>query len=236
MYLVKKKYLYMLTLLVIILLIFGEIRFFHVINSLDLKADLKVKYEVENFIFAAILLVIAVGLFLVNMIRSSLNILKRLDKMIEVSEYGKLDVSSHLKPMGRLGIKVKYLLYYLDKLNEMRALKISSLSGINDYLLKNTGESIIIFDALGKVVNCSLRLLETLKVSKKDLMGVEVGEVLKGESAERFLPELKAQRKPVTRDKVVVAPGRTRIEKSVTYTPVFNSENEISHVICVIGR
>ena len=236
MYLVKKRYLYMLTALVVILVVLGEIRFFHAIRSADLTSNLEIKYEVENFIFAAILLVTVVFLFLINLIRTSKNILKRLDKMIEVSEYGKLDVSEHLKEMGHLGTRVSYLLYYLNHLNEMKTLKISSVSGINDYLMKKVNEPLLIADAAGEVLDCSEQLLNILKAGKGDIVAKGIDDIFKDIFADSLFAELRDKRRPLVKDALVVKAGGMERKHRVAFHPVVNAEKEISHVICVIER
>ena len=236
MYLVKKRYLYVLTALVVILVVLGEVRFFHAIRSANLTSNLEIKYEVENFIFAAILLVVVVFLFLINLIRTSKNILKKLDKMIEVSEYGKLDVNAHLKEMGHLGTRVSYLLYYLNHLNDMKTLKISSVSGINDYLMKRVGESLLIADAAGEVLDCSEQLLDVLKVSKGDIVTKDVDDIFKDILADSLFAELRDKRRPLVKDALEVKAGGVERKHRVAFHPVINADNEVSHVICVIER
>jgi len=234
MYLVKKRYMFILTAMVVLLVVFGEIRFFHAIKSANLTADLEIKYDVENFIFVAILLGLVVFLFLVNLIRASMNVIRKLDKMIEISEYGKLDVTSHLKEMGSLGARLNYLLYYLNHLNEMKSLKISSDSGIKDFLMKRVGESLLVSDSVGQVKDCSPPLVEKLKVSRADIVGRDLDEIFRGVDPGALFAELREKRRPLVRDDQTVVVGGMESACRVAFHPVINAANEVSHAICVI--
>ena len=108
MIIVKKRNLYILAFLVCLLLILGELRFFFALERANLSANLQIKYEIESFIFASIVFALIVFLFLVYFVRASNNILKILDKLIEISDYGEHDISSHLKRLGKCGVIPPY--------------------------------------------------------------------------------------------------------------------------------
>lgn len=234
MILVRKKYLYILTFLFCLLVVFGEVKFFFALKSIALQTNLEVKYEVENFIFASIMLFMIVIFFLVNLIRVSDNMLKKLDKMIELSEYGEHDISVHLKEMGVFGIKVNYLMFQQNRLNDIKTLKISSLSGVNNFLMERIGKMIFIVNRQGEVTDCSKRLEEQLKSDKGKLIGKNIDTLLKGANFEELFASLAEMRKPITKEGLEIEiDGKTSLRKAAFY-PVINAGNEVSHMIAVI--
>ncbi len=227
MIIIKKTSLYIVTALVLLLLVAGELRFFLAIQSIETHTNLDFKYEVESFIFASIVLTLVVVLFLVYFIRKSENILKRLDKMIELSEYGKHDISAHLKKIGKLGNKVEYLLYHYKRLNEMKSLKISSLSGMTGFLVARCEAPLFVLDRSGIVQNCSDGLSSELKTEKKVIIGSRLSVLFKDTDPEELFFDLEKSRVPVTKESM----GRT-----IVYYPIMNSENEVANVIGVIEK
>lgn len=231
MILVRKKHLYILTLLFMLLVIFGEIKFFFAIRGMSKVTDLGIKYEVENFIFASIMLVLIVFFFLVNFIRTSNNVLKRMDKMIELSSYGKYDVGEHLKRLGKLGERVNYLIYHLDSLNNMKTLKISSLSQMNEFLMKRSREALFLMDRYGMITNCSEALPEKLKTGMGSFMGREFKDVFGGIDLEGLFFALERSRQAATKEGVEVRMDGREEKHKVTFYPIINAAEDVSHVI-----
>ncbi len=231
MILVKKKHLYILTFLFMLLVVFGEIKFFFAIKSMSKVTDLDIKYEVENFIFASIILVLIVFFFLVNFIRTSNNVLKKLDKMVELSSYGKYDVGEHLKRLGKLGDRVKYLIYHLDNLNNMKTLKISSLSQMNEFLMKRSGEALFLMDRYGMIMNCSEALPVKMKADMSSFMGREFKDVFAGMDLEELFYALERGRQAVTKESVDVRMDGREEKYKVTFYPIINAAENVSHAI-----
>lgn len=236
MILVKKRYLFTLTILFCLLVVFGEIKFFMALQSVNTHANLELKYEMENFIFATILVLLVVFLFFIGFIRSSENILKRLDKMIQLSEYGKHDVSAHMEKMGTLGRKFNYLTHHLNNLNDMRTLKISSLSGIVDFLVGRSDEALFLTDAQGNILDCSRKFeKELMKDDKKNMIGKNMNEFLVDEDFRSLLSELKDERFGLEKDKVSVFADGKEKKKRAFFKPIKNSKGQISNVIGVLA-
>ena len=234
MILVRKKYLYILTILFCVLLVFGEVKFFFAIHKAKLADSLDIKYQVENFIFASVLLVLIVYLFLVNFIKTSTNVLKKMDKMIELSDYGKHDIGAHLKEIGPLGDKVKYLLFYLNQMNDMKSLKISSLANMNEFLVQKTDETLFLLDYKGEITDCSDKLTKKLDVKKENFTGKMADEIFDNITADEVFRELERSRTCVTKEGVKMKTGHPGKPVKVIFYPVFNAENTISHIIGII--
>ncbi|MDP8299736.1 MAG: PAS domain-containing protein [Candidatus Tantalella remota] len=235
MILVKRKHLYILTLLFCILLIFGEVKFFYALNKLNLEGNLDLKYEVENFIFAAVCLFLIVFLFLVNFMRMSRNILRKLDKIIELSEYGRLDISEHLKEIGPIGDRVRYLIHQLEKMNRMKSLKISSLSGINSFLVKRAAETLFYFDYKGNILDCSETFIKKFKINREEMTGKNVSGLFKTLVPSALFCELEKKRSALVKDNEKITVRNEDKSVEVTLYPVMNADNEVSHAVAVIG-
>ncbi len=235
MILVKRRYLFILTVLFCLLVIFGEVKFFFALKNVNQTADLSVKYEMENFIFASIILVLIVFFFLLNFLRMSNNVLKRLDKMIELSSYGKYDVGEHLKTLGSLGERLSYLIFHLDKLNNMKSLKISSLSRMNDFLMQRSYEAVFLMDRYGHMIDCSPKLTETIGIQKNDLVDKNAIDVLVGVNYEDLFSELGKRRKALDREDVTIKAADKTKKCKIIFYPIINANEDISHAMGVIG-
>lgn len=236
MILVRKRYLFTLTILFCLLVVFGEIKFFMAIQSVNTHTNLELKYEMENFIFATILVLLMVLLFFLGFIRSSENILKRLDKMIQLSEYGKHDVSAHMSKMGALGRKFTYLTHHLNNMNEMRILKISSLSGIVDFLVGRSSEALFLTDSQGKILDCSRKFeKELMKQDKKNVISKNLNEFLVDDDFRSLVSELKHERFGLEKEKVGLLIDGKEHKKKAFFKPIKNSKGDISNVIGIFA-
>ncbi len=234
MILVKKKYLVALVMVCCFLVVFGELKFFMAIQSINVQENLQLKYELENFIFASVVVLLIVFLFFVSFFRTSENIFKRLDKMIELSEYGKHDVSSHLEKLGRIGKKFNYLTYYLNNLNALRALKISSLSNVVDFLVSRSEEALFLTDCQGTILNCTGKFAQELKKEEKDIIGRSLNEFLADEDFGGIFYGLDTKRSAIEKEKLSLKVDEKEKKKRAFFYPVVNSANQISDVIGII--
>ena len=235
MILVKKRYLLALTSVLCLLVIFGELKFFMALQSINMHTNLTLKYEVENFIFAAIVVLITVVVFFFAFIRASENVLRRLDKMIELSEYGKHDVSSHMEKLGVLGTKVNHLTYNLNSLSSMRAVKISSLSDIIDFLMDRSGDMVILTDYKGRILDCSSKMASEFNVDKSRIAGLKARDILKEENFDDLISGVKDARKAIKKEKIVLEIAGKEKKCVGIFYPVINSDKQISNFIGVFG-
>lgn len=234
MILVRKRYLFILTLLFCVILVFGEVKFFMALKSIQTHINMELKYELENFIFAFIVLLLIVFLFYINFIRLNSNILKRLDKMIEISEYGKHDIGPHLEAMGELGKKVNYLIFHFKNLNKMRALKISSLSKINNFLLEKIPEELFLMDFHGNILDFTSSFAEEIQISKDQLKDRNITDFLKKTEFENIRSMLEKKRSPI--EKGDISLGKNGKLHKITFSPIMNSENQVAYIVGIIGN
>jgi PAS domain-containing protein len=129
--------------------------------------------------------------------------------------------------MGPLGDKILQLNQRLTELNEMKSLRISSLASINAFLLNNSRLALLVTDITGKITSASARCLEKLKKETGEVVGRHISEVLTELDFQSSIARIEKQ------------PGElelSELKESPTLYPVFNSKNELSNIICVLGK
>jgi len=189
------------------------------------QEELKIRGETVlylSFVFSAAIL-LAFSLVLLR----SRNISRELDKISDMTRYGNFSIEGSLGRLGPLGQKILQLNQRLTELNAMKSLRISSLASINAFLLNNSRLALLVTDITGKITNISARCLEKLKKETGEVVGRHVTEVL---------PELDFQ---TSVSKIEKQPGELELsdlKESPTLYPVFNSKNELSNIICVLGK
>lgn len=235
MIIVKKSNLYTLVTLVAILLVVGEMRFFFALSSVNLAADLKFKYEVESFIFASIIMTLAVYLFLIYFMRKSYNILRHLDRLIELSEYGKHDVSGHLRSMGKLGTKINYLIHNFKALSDMKSLKISSLSRINNLLIEQGRIPLFLMNRHGNIVNCNNLFLSEIQANRDNIIKHNVNDIFEGMDYEELFFDIEKDREGMAQKGVEVGVKNSRKRHRAHFHAIPNAENAISHILVVMN-
>ena len=236
MILIKKIYLFILAALVIVLLVYGEIRFFLTLESVRLSHNLQVKYEVENFIFASIVLALAVGLFLIFFIKKSDNVLKRLDKMIDLSEYGKYDISGHLKRLGQLGEKIRLILRRSEELSYMKSLKISSQTNIVDLLIEKYKAPLFLLNRHGNLVDCSKEFLDMMNTERNIIIKKGFNEIFKEMSYEDLFFDIEKVRDHITKKGATAEFGDVKKRLDLNLYPIANAEGQISHIIVIAEK
>jgi len=235
MILVKRRNLYILITLICFLLILGELRFFHALSSVELSGNLAVKYQVESFIFASVILTLVVYLFLVYFMRQSDNVMKRLDKMIELSGYGEHDISMHLKKLGKFGKKIDHLIYNIKALNDMKSLKISSLAGIKNLLIQKNSAPLFLLNRHGNIAECSDAMLKLVSAKREEVIKRNFDELFRGVKYEELFFDLeKIRERNMTKSVVLDIGGRSH-EYNTKFYAIDNANGEISHIVGVFG-
>jgi transcriptional regulator with PAS, ATPase and Fis domain len=156
--------------------------------------------------------------------------------MIELSEYGKYDISGHLKKLGRLGEKIKLLLYRSDELNEMKSLRISSQSGIIDLLTEKYKAPLFLLNRHGNVVNCSKEFLDMMNTERNAIIKKGFNEIFREMSYEDLFFDIEKVRDHITKKEAVAELGGTRKKLDLELYPIANSEGQISHIIGIAEK
>ena len=207
--------------------LFFGIRDYLLITGSATLSQGELKIRGETVLYLSIVFAIAILLSFFLVLLRSRYIFRALDKISEMTRYGNFSIAGSLGRIGPLGDKILQLNQRLTELNEMKSLRISSLVSINSFLLNNSRLALLVTDITGKISRVSTRCLEKLKKESAEVVGRHITEVL---------PELDFQSSIATMEK---QPGELELrdlKESPTLYPVFNSKNELSNIICVLGK
>ena len=172
--------------------------------------------------FSAIILLIF-GLTLLR----SWNIFRELDKIIDLTRHGSVSMEESLMRIGALGDKIRSLNQQLSETNEMKTLRISSLVGINAFLLNNINLPLLTTDITGKVTGASPKLLEKLKADHSAVIGKNIKTALPELDFQQVISTLEIKRSKLFLDENKAA---------ATFVPVFNRRRDLSDIICILGQ
>ena len=199
-------------------------------ETLDIQL---VKFYAENIIYITIISVIILlaSVFIIH--RGGVRVLKEIDKVTEMSASGKYFSVEYTRKLGKLGDKINRLFSELNRLNDMKSLKISTISNLNSFLLDNIDFHLLIADIEGNVLSCSRRFLDKFDINLPDIRGRNLQEVVIDLDFSKVVSELERNRSSADIEKVVISAGETRYQTNLVLYPVFNVKNELSNIICV---
>ncbi|UCF98023.1 MAG: hypothetical protein JSV89_00455 [Spirochaetaceae bacterium] len=207
-------------------LFFGIRDYLLIAGSLSLsQADLKLRSE--TVLFLSIVLAAAILLIFIVILLRSRSISRELDKITDMTRYGNFSIEGSLGRIGPLGEKIRQLNQRLTELNAMKSLRISSLAAINAFLLNNSRLALLITDITGKVSSISTRCLEKLKIEATDVVGKHITEVLPDLDFQTVIGRIEKQHGELE---------LSDLKDTPTLYPVFNRNNELSNIICVLGQ
>jgi signal transduction histidine kinase len=207
--------------------LFFGIRDYLVISSSASLSAQELKIRAETVLYLSIVFAVALALFYIVVMVRSRNIYRELDKISDMTRYGNFSIEGSLYRLGPLGEKILQLNQRLTELNAMKSLRISSLNSINAFLLNNSRLALLVTDITGKITNASAPCLERLKKERSEVVGHHLTAVL---------PELDFQSSVAKIEKQRGELELSDLKDSPTLYPVLNRDNELSNIICVLGR
>jgi len=233
MYLISKLRIYSIYLFTLIVFIGYAIYSYFALINISSEEISSFRFFAENFIYFTLILIIIMTFVFINTIFKSRNIFKELDKAIQLSRQGKYFSSKQLQKLGLLGEKIIEINSQLNSLNEMKSLKISSLSNAINLLLEKSKLNLMLLDAQGQISKVSDQLLAELQIEDKDIIGQYAENILDNLSYSNAINELKktkfiALKSPLTLD-IMDQPT----DVNVVIYPIVNYRNDISGCICV---
>jgi PAS domain-containing protein len=181
----------------------------------------------ESFLYLAVVFATFIGIFVLSILLRSRNITRELDKVVDIARHGSFSFGESLKRLGPLGPRIQSLNARLTDLNEKRSLRISSMAAINAFLLNNIRLQVLITDITGKLTGVSPRAAEKLGIERLELVGRFINDVLEEVDFQAVVSRLEKER-------VELTTGDDR--NPIAYYPVMNRNNELSNVICVVGK
>ena len=154
------------------------------------------------------------------------NILKELDKIIEMSMYNNFSPVQSLERLSTIGERIGQLYKNVSVVSEKRALKISSLHNLSQFLLNNIAQPVLVTDVRGVVTYLSKQFLERYP----DQSGLSATSIV------NFIPELKIQQVLDHFHENYPSMEKRLGRMDLTVYPVRNREFEVAHLIFVIGK
>jgi PAS domain-containing protein len=224
---IRRTLIFLLLLLCCGAVLFFGIRDYRVIGRSASLSPEELKILSETVLFLSIVFSVVILLLFGLILLRSRNISRELDKITEMTRYGNFSFEESLRRIGPLGNKIRQLNQRLTELNEMKTLRISSLAAINAFLLNNIRLALLITDITGKISSLSPRCLEKLKIEPGEAAGKHITEVL---------PELDFQMVISRLEKQHTELLLSDLRDSPTFYPVFNRKNELSNIICTLGK
>ena len=234
MFLISKFRVYLFYILAVAAFIFIGIHGYLTFSELDKGDAMSIKYFAENFIFYIIVLLIILTTVFVSALVKSNNIYKELEEVIQLSRQGKYSGGAQLRKLGVLGDKIIEINARLNSLNEMKSLKISSLSNIVNFLLDKTEAAALVLDAQGMITKISRRLPEQLGVSEKDLINKYAENIFDQFNFSNVMIELRKAKYITIKSPLLIESSAAPVHGHLIVFPIMNYKNEISNCICTL--
>jgi len=234
MFLISKYRIYFLFIFVVIVFILAGIYSYLTFIRIDIEDGLSLKYFAENFLYYTIILIIITVIIFVTIVLKSKNIYKELDKVVELSRQGKYYSGAQLKKLGKLGRKIIDINSQLNSLNEMKSLKISSLSNTVNFMLDKSNLSVLVLDAQGLISKVSRKLLEDLQIEEKDILNKFAEDILDNFNYSNVINELKKSKYVILKSPLIIETSNLRIDVNMVIFSIFNYRNDISNCACVL--
>jgi PAS domain-containing protein len=181
--------------------------------------------QAETTLFLGIVFCLLILLLFAALLLKSFNVSRELDKQISLAQVGSVSVGESLRRLGPLGGKIRLLQAGVQELSQRRSLRISSLSGILDFLLNNTEVPLLVLDLAGGIEAVSRGFLERNKKQAGEVVGRHIAEV----DPEVPFPEV------VARMEREHAPAGQPGKESLVYYPVYNGQSQLANLIAVQG-
>ncbi len=186
----------------------------------------EVRFRAENLLFLAILLAAALLLSFLAAILRSQSLSRRLDRLIELTRRGDSPPVESLRKMGLLGEKILSLHRQLNRLNEAKSLKISTLSRINRFFLDNSRLPVVIVDCKGRIEAASRSYLERKCGQGGEVVGRHLNDLDSTVPFAELLRRLREERRPID----------WRQKERVSFHPIFNRNGDLANIVCGWGE
>jgi PAS domain-containing protein len=193
----------------------------------------QLKFYSENCIYISILAIIVILTIFFLISRKSLKVLRELDKIAEISRYGKYYTGDHLKKLGTLGEKIDHLFFELNRLNEMKSLRISTLSNIQQFFLESIHLKLLITDMQGTIQYASRALLHIFEQESAQIIGKNISSLVQEIQFSELVADMELNRRPVMQENLTVKVGENSFTSGMEYIPIFNVKNQLSEIICI---
>ncbi|MBU4446381.1 MAG: hypothetical protein L6422_04065 [Candidatus Marinimicrobia bacterium] len=234
MFLISKFRIYLLYMFAVVTFLLIGIHGYLTFSEIEAGNTLSLKYFAENFIYYIIVLLIILSIIFISTLVKSKNIFKELEKVIELSRQGKYSSGMQLKKLGRLGVKVIEINAHLNSLNEMKSLKISSMSNIVNFLLDKVETPMLLLDAQGMIIKVSRHLVEQMEIGEKDVINEYAENIFDKFNYSNVMLELRKSKYITLQSALMIDSFEKPIELNIVAFPIMNYKNKLSNCICIL--
>ncbi|HUT66815.1 MAG TPA: PAS domain-containing protein [Spirochaetota bacterium] len=233
MILVKRVVLYVAFFIMAIMMIVPGAVYYIRLEGIDALGNDLIRYNAENLVYLGIVGVVVLLVLFLLIHRGGVRVLKAIDKVSELSGYGRYYSGEYMRKLGRLGEKINRLFGELNSLNEMKSLKISAVSNLVSFFLENASLHCFIADIQGTIGSVSKRFAEKLKTDGQGVIGRSLTDMIKEFDFAEIKAELERNRSAVSKKGLMLVTGDTTLQGQFTFYPVFNAKNELSNIVGV---
>jgi hypothetical protein len=166
-------------------------------------------------------------------IRRSIHVLNELDKITQLSKHGRYYSGDSLKRLGTLGDKIDNLFLELNRLNDMKSIKISTLSNVNQFFLENIHLKLVITDVQGTILHCSGDFIEYMSIDKSFIISKPISSLIENFDFQEIITDIGKTRRPVLKQSLKLNMGNKSLAGSVEFFPIYNIRTELSNIICI---
>ncbi|HUX49941.1 MAG TPA: PAS domain-containing protein [Spirochaetia bacterium] len=181
----------------------------------------------EDVLFATILVAVFTVVAIVAMIIRSRHVSRELEKIVEMSRYHDFSPEASLRRLGEIGAQLTAVYRHANAVSTSKSVKISALSGLNDFLVSNLPIPILVADATGTVLEVSRPMQERLELNRNELLGESFGKLVDDPQWNEVESELRRLRTPVSRKSVL---------GEITFYPIENRDSEVAYVVCSLEK
>ena len=228
MILISKRILYFFVILVLgfffILGIQGYVYFLHAAENIGQE----MQFLAERILFLTLIFAIVATVLFFHMLRKSRNILKELDKIIELSRFSRFSSDLSIQKLGPLGDKVALLYNQISELSEKKTLKISALHNLNDFLINNIQLPLLITDVTGTIVHASKQYLDSNEKNRSEVLDASIQQLYQEIDIKNIILMLIKNKAPIENESIS--------NTHVSFFPILNREGSITYVVCVFER
>jgi hypothetical protein len=226
MLIIRRTHLFLILLLILCFIFYIGIRGYIVLKECAGYDAGERKYQAELFLYTCIIAAITCLFCFLFIMARSRNIVKNLDKLIEMSQTGGFSSTQGLEKLGGIGMRIKKLYFNLDNLNEKQSLKISTQSSVIQLLLTLLPFPLIMTDIDGKITGISRVYEEGHHLKKDSIKNHFIGDVIPAIGFNTIIKELK--------DK----PGQNsfRINDNITVSVIKNKEGQPSQLLIFLEK
>ncbi|MFH1875212.1 MAG: hypothetical protein ABH859_08560 [Pseudomonadota bacterium] len=235
MFIIRKAVLYIMFILCAIPTVIMAFYSSYIFSLLHGNKTVNLKFHAENFIYLMIICILFLGAVLLIVYVKSRKVFRELNKISILVQQGgpHANVAQYLSRLGKLGEKINTIFFQLTELNEMKSLKISSLGNLNHFLVDNMQLKVILLNPLGRITQCSKKVLLKLETTNNYLLDHNIGEIISDLKWEEIISELNKTRNSVVREKLTFK-DPLKYKGDLVFYPIFDMRNNLSIIAGIL--